>query len=243
MKQTETILAYDQSFNGFLSAVYTAFQNKLAVCGFSDKNDSQVGLFSDCIEVDTDINKARRVWEGLQLKNYSALKSIYFAYLSETSGIEQVLYKYIRYIFIDSYKSVDYDIREVIKRINQLASLVSREKQRLETQTELQAALGEIRLAYVEPAFNVLPLVSKHFRSRYKDHPWIIFDLKRQYGMYFNGNSVEMISSSFLYRLRRVKSQELISAGEVLENRSSDLEDNCTVKESMVSGINAYTAA
>ena len=243
MKEKETTILYDSSFNGFLSAVYQAFQHKLHVGGFSHKNESQVGLFSDSIQVETNIDNAKRVWEGLQHKNYAALKNIYFAFLSETNGIENLLYQYIRYIFLDSYKSIDYDISNTIKRISQLASLVGREKQRLETQIGLQSTIGEIRLAYVEPAFNVLPLISKHFRSRYKNNPWIIFDLKRNYGMYFNGHSIEMISSSFLYRLQRHKSEELNPTGLNQDYRSYGVAESNLATEHNLAELKTFTAA
>ena len=225
MKKTDKILVYDNSFNGFLSAIYQAFQERLTVSGFKTENDNQVGLFSDTIHIQTNQEKARRVWDSLQKKNYSALKNIYFAFLSETSGIEYSLYQYIRYIFLNDNNSNSYDIENGIVKINQMASLVSREKQRLESQIQLNPKEDDVSITYVEPSFNVLPLVSKHIRSQHHTHPWIIFDIRRNYGMFFNGRSMQMISHSFLYRIKKkrinstVKDQD--SSPGVLGNGSS----------------------
>lgn len=205
MKTIENILVYDGSFNGFLSAIYCAFQGRLVVSGFKTENDNQVGLFSDTIHIQTHEEKARKVWDSLQKKNYSALKNIYFAFLSETSGIEFLLYQYIRYMFINNSDACSYDISSIIVKINQMASLVSREKQRLEDRIRLHPKKDDISISYVEPSFNVLPLVSKHIRSQHSNHPWVIFDLRRNYGMFFNGRNMEMISQSFLYRINKQK--------------------------------------
>ena len=39
----------------------------------------------------------------------------------------------------------------------------------------------------------MLPLISKHFERRYADQKWIIYDLKRNYGLYYDLNGVELI--------------------------------------------------
>src|SRR5690606_30146052 len=51
-----------------------------------------------------------------------------------------------------------------------------------------------IYFANIEPDFDVLPLISKHFRDRYADQQWLIYDIKRKYGIYYNLDHVEMIS-------------------------------------------------
>jgi probable DNA metabolism protein len=51
--------------------------------------------------------------------------------------------------------------------------------------------------AAVEPDFNVLPLLIRHFKSRYADQKWIIYDLKRKYGLYYDLHNVQYISLDF----------------------------------------------
>ena len=46
----------------------------------------------------------------------------------------------------------------------------------------------------IEPDFNVLPLIKDHFKNRYADQQWIIYDIKRNYGLYYNITEVEQIS-------------------------------------------------
>ena len=45
--------------------------------------------------------------------------------------------------------------------------------------------------AIVQPDFNVLPLIEKHFRERYADQRWLIYDVRRKYGLYYDLQTVD----------------------------------------------------
>ena len=77
-----------------------------------------------------------------------------------------------------------------------LAKSVSREKRELETHVDFHSNNGRIFNAEVSPTYNILPLISRHFRCKYPKHPWIIFDNKRNYGLYYNLTSVELIDQA-----------------------------------------------
>jgi probable DNA metabolism protein len=42
-----------------------------------------------------------------------------------------------------------------------------------------------------------LPLIVRHFKSRYADQRWLIYDLQRQYGIYYNLEEVTEVTLSF----------------------------------------------
>jgi len=188
------ILIYDGSFNGFLTAVFVAFEEKIQVAEIQKNSVSQNGLFSDTETIFTNIEKAKRVWNGVHGKSSSAIKNIYFAYMSESKNVELLLYRYIRKLFA-SEKSIHSDYSDgIVLKISQLAKSVGREKHRMEAFVRFQLTKDDIYFANIEPDFDVLPLISKHFRSRYADQQWIIYDLKRKYGLYYDLERVEIIS-------------------------------------------------
>lgn len=39
-----------------------------------------------------------------------------------------------------------------------------------------------------------MPLIIQHFQNRYSDQRWFIFDRRRQYGIYYDLNTVEFVS-------------------------------------------------
>jgi probable DNA metabolism protein len=191
---TSKTLIYDGSFNGFLTAVFIGFEQKIAQADIQRKGQAQNGLFTETETIFTNIDKAKRVWNGVRGRSNNAIKSIYFAFLSEQKGIEPLLYHYIQKLMASKEnKATDFSDDAVLK-INQLAHRVGREKHRMEAFVRFQLTKDEIYFANIEPDFDVLPLISKHFRSRYADQQWIIYDLKRKYGLFYNLQSVELIS-------------------------------------------------
>lgn len=188
------ILTYDGSFNGFLTAVFMVYEEKITVSDIQRHGKVQNALFADNERVYTNTEKAKRVWRGIQAKNQLALKNIYFAFLSEKKGIELILLQYIQKMFVDKASvHIDFSDAEVLK-ISQLSKSVGREKHRMEAFVRFQLTKDGIFFANIAPDFNVLPLISKHFRNRYADQEWIIYDIKRKYGLYYNGTAMELIS-------------------------------------------------
>ncbi len=187
-------LIYDGTFNGFLTAIFSAFDEKIQVANIQNEFTAQQGLFSDFEEVYTDDEKAKRVWTGIQKKSKQASSSLYFAFLSETDGIELLAYYYIQKLFSHKQKVHLNYADDIVLKINQLAKSVGREKHRMEAFVRFQMTKDGIYFANIEPDFNVLPLISKHFKDRYADQQWIIYDVKRKYGLYYNLKIVETIS-------------------------------------------------
>jgi len=191
--KNEVTLIYDGSFNGFLTSVFIAFEEKLTVADIQRNGQGQNGLFSETETIFTHVEKAKRVWNGVRQKSYNAITNIYFAYLSEAEGIEMVLYAYIRKLMAHKGKHGDFS-DETILYISQLARKVGREKHRMEAFVRFQLTKDNIYFANIEPDFDVLPLISKHFRNRYADQQWIIYDVKRGYGIFYNLEGVEIVS-------------------------------------------------
>ncbi|WP_222984262.1 TIGR03915 family putative DNA repair protein [Flagellimonas meishanensis] len=189
-----TTLIYDGSFNGFLTAVFVAFDEKINVADIQKNSEVQNGLFSETETVFTHVEKAKRVWNGIRNKSHNAISNVYFAFLSETEGVELMLYTYIQKLMTTkSGKQIDYS-DNIVLYINQLARKVGREKHRMEAFVRFQLTKDDIYFANIEPDFDVLPLISKHFRNRYADQQWLIYDVKRNYGIYYNLDHVEMVS-------------------------------------------------
>ncbi|WP_461443704.1 TIGR03915 family putative DNA repair protein [Maribacter sp.] len=188
------ILIYDGSFNGFLTAVFKTFDERIEVADIQKNSEAQRGLFSDTETVFTQMDKAKRVWNGIQKKSNSAIKNVYFAFLSEHKGIEMLLYRYIRKLFSPTDMMHLNFSDDTVLKIDQLTKSVGREKHRMEAFVRFQLTQDGIYFANIEPDFDVLPLISKHFRSRYADQQWMIYDVKRKYGIFYDLDSVEIVS-------------------------------------------------
>lgn len=234
--KNSTTLIYDGSFNGFLTAVFVAFDEKIEVADIQRNNQGQNGLFSETETIFTNVEKAKRVWNGIRAKSYNAITNIYFAFLSEDEGIEFLLYSYIQQLMATNVKAMDYSDGVVLK-ISQLAKSVSREKHRMEAFVRFQLTKDNIYFANVEPDFDVLPLISKHFRNRYADQQWLIYDVKRKYGIYYDLHGVEIISLDLSeVHFNRTRKSKVFTEGEY---EYQDLWNNYFQSTNIKSRINA----
>ncbi|WP_297794895.1 TIGR03915 family putative DNA repair protein [uncultured Eudoraea sp.] len=192
--EQEKILVYDGSFNGFLTSVFTAFEEKINVVDIQRKNEIQKGLFTETQIILTQLSKAKRVWNGLSKRSNTAIKNIYFAFLSETHGIEKLLFSYIKKIVAKEESNPIELTDEMLFKINNLAAIVGKKKNQMEAFTKFQVSKDGVHFIIAEPEFDLIPLVSKHFRYHFSDRQWIIYDIKRNYGLYFNLKTVQIIS-------------------------------------------------
>ena len=63
-----TILLYDGTFNGFLTCIFSAFEQKLEVNGIYTEATRQEHMFAEPLSITTNSEKAERVISGLKRK-------------------------------------------------------------------------------------------------------------------------------------------------------------------------------
>ncbi|GAA3513858.1 TIGR03915 family putative DNA repair protein [Aquimarina addita] len=195
MNQQHTILKYDGSFDGFLCCVFAVFEQKLLHPIIRKESEIDQELFTTTEIIVTEHLKAQRVWKSFKTKiSKRQHTNLFKAFLSEIKGVENTLLKYIQYIF-QQHKTtaINYSNKDILT-INQVAKMVGREKHRMEAFVRFQLTKDNIYVATVSPDFNVLPLITSHFKDRYADQKWLIFDTKRNYGIYYNLRIVEIIT-------------------------------------------------
>ncbi len=193
-----SILLYDGSLDGFLSSVFEIYKRPIDSPIIKKESEFQDVLFDTSETVISNVNNAKRVWNGIKkLLKSNGCSTLYYAFLSEIDGIENTLFNVIKYAF-DSQQNIisDYSNPDVLA-LSKTAKKVGREKHRMEAFVRFQQTKDDIYFSNIEPDFNVLPLINKHFTSRYADQKWIIYDLKRKYGLFYNLIKTEVITLDF----------------------------------------------
>jgi len=211
-------LIYDGSFDGFLTVVFHVFEYRLKDVTIQSGHTVQNGLFSENETVITDDIKANRVWKGLKSKvTTQGIHQLYYAFLSEGDGIENVMLDVIQYAFSSTLNvSKDFSHPSVLK-IAQIAKMVGREKHRMEAFVRFRLTKDDIYFSNIAPDFNVLPLITKHFKRRYADQKWVIYDIKRMYGIYYDLNTVQIIDMAFPSHFDFTKTEEAYFAAQEFE--------------------------
>ena len=218
MQSSEHILTYDGSFDGFLTCVFHVYELKLNTVEIQKNTLIQDSLFGTTEEVVTDSNKADRVWKGIKEKTTSSGSlRLYYAFLSEQHQVENLLLGYIQYA-LKSKIPIDADFaNETVLKVSQIAKSVGREKHRMEAFVRFKLTKDDFYFANIEPDFDVLPLISKHFKRRYADQKWMIYDLKREYGLFYDLDKVDLIQMSLPEDFDTTKTSTDYFANEELE--------------------------
>jgi probable DNA metabolism protein len=192
------IVIYDGSFEGFLTAVFEVYEYKIGQPFICREGTTSASLFGNVHYVYFNEEKCKRVYERLKDKLIpNALLQLYKTFLSELKDIENVMTRYIQYA-LASRRPIenDYSNPDVLT-VQQTSRKVHREKHRMEAFVRFQCTKDQLYYAIIQPDYNVLPLISKHFEKRYADQRWLIYDVLRKYGLYYDLEMVEHVSMRF----------------------------------------------
>lgn len=196
------VVLYNGSFEGWLSAVFDIYEYKFQDVDICSEQNFKGNIFERVHTVNIDKEHSDRVWKGLQKKlSQNALRQIHWAFLSGVEGIENTLFSFVRYAFTSGVDIASDFSHPAVLTIAQMAKKIAREKHRMEAFVRFQKTQDELYYAVIEPDFDVLALVAPHFRKRYADQRWLIYDGKRRFGLYYDLQSVEQVQINFSEQL------------------------------------------
>ena len=188
-----TYYTFDNTLDGLLTAVFEAFELHEQPEALLSAGDP-VPLFCDDLhQVQTDEEKARRVWKGLEKRlSKEAMKMLMASWLSELPELNNALFHYICKVFRqpEGGESIERNFADPdVLAVTNIARKVMHEQLRMKQFIRFQKAKDGTYLAVISPDHNVLPLITDHFADRFNDQPWLIYDAKRHYGYYYDGTA------------------------------------------------------
>lgn len=187
-------LVYDGSFEGLLTTIFETYDRKLEQVHIRKDTNPIQDLFADVETVITDEIKAERVWKKLiSILKSTGLRTIWKAWLSEDEKMEDIILEIVRYAIRTKQNVLkDYTNSSVVE-LQKAVKSVDREKHRMEAFIRFQLTKDEIYFSVIEPDFNVLPLILSHFKNRYADQRWFVYDSRRLYGIYYDLKKAEFV--------------------------------------------------
>jgi probable DNA metabolism protein len=188
------IFNYDGTFEGLLTCIFEGYNRKRFPDSVLAEGKHARNLFAETVTIVSDSTKAERVWKGIRQKLSSKNKQLlYYAFLSEAEGIEMNILRFAQRLF-DNQPSVETDFGdEDVLHIVQTARKVKKEAMMIMQFVRFQQTKDGIYFCGIEPRYDVLPLVLGHFRSRFANQQWLLYDLKRNYGAWYNKTAVEEV--------------------------------------------------
>ena len=181
------IFVYDKTFEGLLTAVFDAYSRRTFPDLLVTEGEPFPLFYDEAIRIYTDDRKAERVWKGLEKKiSKSSLSGLTVTWLSELPEVDLLLFRYIRKA-IDAPATIEFNLGDPdILETAKIWKKVNNERLRVMQFFRFQKAADGTFFAAVKPVYNVLPLTLPHLKDRFADQCWLLYDLKREYGYYYD---------------------------------------------------------
>ena len=187
-------LIYEDSFEGFLTAIYDAFYSKEEITSIECNNNCELDMITTIKNIKTDIDKYNKVKDAIVTKiDPLALNKIYKLYLSNNKHKGLLCYKYLKTAFkvgSDIHKHLYLDI---VRELDLIERRVSLESHRFTGFVRFSLINNNFLYSPIEPDNNILELISPHFANRFSNENWIIHDVKRNIASIYNKVSWEII--------------------------------------------------
>jgi len=184
---------FDHTFEGLLTAVFDAFSRKENPDRITG-NDSATPLFTEAYLVLTDEDRSKRVLDALKKKiSKSALQMLFVSFLAESETTYKHIFNYIAKAVV-SNKSIelnfgDDDVLELSKTFKKVQNEYTRMKQFV----RFQKTSDGMFFGAIEPRYDVIPLCIDFFQDRYADQQWILYDIKRNYGIFYDLHQTQIV--------------------------------------------------
>jgi len=180
---------YDGSFDGLLTVLLEMYERKVQPNSIQPADAVQGGLFTATVPIQTNEEKAARVWQGmLKYMDEGTRTKLYHVFLSERPDREILICRFVQQA-VAARGQVDVSENyadDTVRLVHHISQQLGREKHRMEAFVRFEKTSEELFHSTIEPDFDVLPLIAPHFTKRYADQRWLIFDQRRRYGLYYD---------------------------------------------------------
>ncbi|SFJ08139.1 probable DNA metabolism protein [Kaistella treverensis] len=195
-----TTLLYDGTFEGLFTAIFEVYEYQFQPAEIiSEKNHQTAAFFSETHEVQTDEKKAKRVLQKLEANlGKKGVSQLLRVYLSEKESAERLILSAVALSLEFPKENIlnnfaHPDMMEIAK----ITKSISREVHRMHAFVRFEKLQDEVYFAKIEPDFNVLPLIISHFKNRYQDQKWMIYDIRRGYGVFYDLEEAQFFEPNF----------------------------------------------
>ncbi len=228
---SEKIVIFDGTFQGLLSAIFDCYDLKISPIEILGESEFQEQLFAENHQAVLDESKAKRVAKKLrEIAGSSFLHQLHKVFLSEKEGRGILVYRLVSKV-LKNGKEVLSDFRDDdVLQLKKIQKEINREVHRMHAFVRFQRLADDIWFAAIEPDFDVVPLIGEHFEKRYADQKWVIFDVKRKYGLSYDLDKVDFIEMELPKNAEKLSKNVLHSDEISYQNLWKDYFDSVNIK-------------
>ena len=183
---------YDGSFDGLLTVIYMAYENRENKILRVSAKAEQLILALDDIHVVTDFSKARCVEKAICDKiSCNFLNNIRTCFLSYDKNKDTIIIHTV-YKALKQGEEILNSLDEHAFYMNKLVKQVLSEQHKYLGLLRFKEMKDGTMFSTIEPKNNVLPILISHFKSRMKREKFAIFDKGRKTVVYYDGKEAEI---------------------------------------------------
>jgi probable DNA metabolism protein len=155
----------------------------------------QQRLDAEYIFIDTDEEKAQRVFTALTNAAPQAAENAFYAYSSPLDSRYMDILKYISHAFskksaADRYLQLDY-----VRNVLQMRSYAGMETHKLHGFVRFAQTRSGVLYSEIAPVNDVLYFVSLHFTERLISEAWVIHDIKRKKAAIYDTKQLVLVET------------------------------------------------
>ena len=183
---------YDGSFDGLLTVIYMAYNDRESNMLRVSAKAEQLILALDDIHIITDFFKARRVEKAICEKlSQNFLNNIQTCFLSCDKNKDTMIIHTV-YKALKQGEEILNSLDEHAFYVNKLVKQVLNERHRYLGLLRFKEMKDGIMFSTIEPKNNILPILISHFKNRMKREKIAIFDKGRKMIVYYDGKKAEI---------------------------------------------------
>ncbi len=183
-----TVYRYDGTFDGFLSVVFAAYDEKADVVAVTARESVQTAFEQTERVIATDEARARRVEAGMRRAfGGLAVHHIETGFWSGAADKDLILYRYIRAGFSLGRRVYDSLTHPDVLALTYLCRNISREEQRVRGFVRFSEMENGVFYASLAPRNSLVPLMMPHFADRFNIQPFLLHDTTHELAGVYDG--------------------------------------------------------
>lgn len=189
---------YDGTFAGFLCAIFAAVrdweEDEQAAISILREDSRQSGLFPEHRKIPSSFQTAVKLWTTLAARCPArTLRDLLYAFFSEEPGVEDMILHYVLFLYKRPHSARDVFSDRRIQTVRKLAGRVAREIRRFQEITHFRRLRAGLYYGVLEPEYNILPFLAPYYTARFGKRQWLLHDLKRNTGLFYDGSGCHFL--------------------------------------------------
>lgn len=190
--RTNVVYLFDGSFDGLMTAVFTAYEYREEPVAILEENDS---LFTEKIITTNELKAARVIKKIFDIAGEEPLYRIKLVYLSDERERGKYIFDYVG-LCLKNGKNVNRDVgNDIVDFILKTSRYVSGESHKFKMFTRFSQS-GGVWTAKIEPRAKILPMLGSYFIMRFPNEKFLIYDEAHEMAFVFQDGKGEIIPLS-----------------------------------------------